>query len=47
VAAELAAFSNRTGADELMIATQIYDHESRLRSYEILADAFEARGISA
>jgi luciferase family oxidoreductase group 1 len=27
-----------TGADELMAASQIYDHEARKRSYEILAD---------
>jgi luciferase family oxidoreductase group 1 len=33
----LAAFIERTGADELIIASQIFDHEARLRSYEILA----------
>jgi luciferase family oxidoreductase group 1 len=27
-----------TGADELMVVTAVYDHEARLRSYEILAD---------
>ena len=27
-----------TGADELMIAGQIYDHAARLRSFEIAAD---------
>lgn len=26
-----------TGADELMLATQIFDHQARLRSYEIVA----------
>jgi luciferase family oxidoreductase group 1 len=31
-------FIARTGADELIIATQIYDHSARLRSYEIVAD---------
>jgi luciferase family oxidoreductase group 1 len=31
-------FVERTGADELIIATQIFDHEARLRSYEIAAD---------
>jgi luciferase family oxidoreductase group 1 len=33
------AFVERTGADELMIVSQIYDHEARLRSYEIAAGA--------
>jgi len=31
----------RTGADELMVATQIFDHHARLRSYEIAAEARE------
>jgi luciferase family oxidoreductase group 1 len=35
----LAAFIDRTGADELIIAGHIYDHAARLRSYEIAADA--------
>ncbi|MFT3720759.1 LLM class flavin-dependent oxidoreductase [Pseudorhodoferax sp.] len=39
---EIAAFVARTGADELMVATQIYDHAARVRSYEILADACRA-----
>ena len=30
-------FIGRTGADEVMIASQIYDHTARLRSYEIAA----------
>jgi alkanesulfonate monooxygenase SsuD/methylene tetrahydromethanopterin reductase-like flavin-dependent oxidoreductase (luciferase family) len=33
------AFIARTGADELMIASQIFDHDARLRSYEITAQA--------
>jgi luciferase family oxidoreductase group 1 len=33
----IAAFIARTGADELMIASSIFDHQARLRSYEILA----------
>ena len=33
------AFVEHTGADELMIAGQIYDHEARLRSYEIAMQA--------
>jgi luciferase family oxidoreductase group 1 len=36
---QLAAFAERTGADELMIASMIYDHRARLRSYEIAAAA--------
>jgi len=36
---QLADFIERTGADELIIASQIYDHKARLRSYEITADA--------
>ena len=33
----LLAFIERTGADELMIAGQIFDHPARLRSFEIVA----------
>jgi alkanesulfonate monooxygenase SsuD/methylene tetrahydromethanopterin reductase-like flavin-dependent oxidoreductase (luciferase family) len=36
---QLDAFIERTGADELMITCQMFDHEARLRSYEIAADA--------
>jgi luciferase family oxidoreductase group 1 len=39
VRASLRNFIERTGADELMIASQIYDHAARLRSYEITAHA--------
>jgi len=38
VRAGLDAFIARTGADELMITSQIYDHGARLASYEIVAD---------
>jgi luciferase family oxidoreductase group 1 len=38
------AFIERTGADELMVTSQIFDHAARLRSYEIAA---EVRGASA
>lgn len=34
----LLAFIERTGADELMITSQIFDHSLRLRSYEIAAE---------
>jgi luciferase family oxidoreductase group 1 len=33
----LKAFIEQTGADELMITSQIFDHAARLRSYEITA----------
>ena len=38
VSAGLQTFVESTGADELMIASAIYDHAARLRSYELLAD---------
>ncbi len=34
----LAAFIERTKADELMITSQMFDHSARLRSYEIAAE---------
>lgn len=37
VAAQLKSFVERTGADELMITSQVFDHAARLRSYEITA----------
>jgi luciferase family oxidoreductase group 1 len=40
------AFVQRTGADELMITSQIYDHEARLRSYEILSGAIGLQPLS-
>lgn len=42
VARDLRTFAERTGADELMIATQVYDHAARLKSYEILAETHRA-----
>ena len=36
---EVTAFVERTGADELIITAQIFDHAARLRSYEIVARA--------
>jgi alkanesulfonate monooxygenase SsuD/methylene tetrahydromethanopterin reductase-like flavin-dependent oxidoreductase (luciferase family) len=32
-------FVERTGADELMITSQVFDHAARLRSFEIAAEA--------
>jgi luciferase family oxidoreductase group 1 len=38
VARGIAAFAETSGADELIVATQIHDHAARIRSFEILAD---------
>jgi len=40
----LARFVAATGADELMVTSQIFDHGARLRSYEILADVRDRLG---
>ena len=42
VSAQLKAFIAHTGADELMITSQIFDHPARLRSYQITAEVHEA-----
>jgi luciferase family oxidoreductase group 1 len=39
VRADLHRFVEQTGADELMITCQIFDHAARLRSFEIAANA--------
>ena len=36
-AAQIRAFVERTGADELMITCNMHDHAARMRSYEIAA----------
>jgi luciferase family oxidoreductase group 1 len=46
----LEAFAERTGADELMLTSQIFDHRARLRSFEIVArgigqERVERRGV--
>jgi alkanesulfonate monooxygenase SsuD/methylene tetrahydromethanopterin reductase-like flavin-dependent oxidoreductase (luciferase family) len=33
----LAALLAETGADELMVVSDVYDHPTRLRSYELIA----------
>jgi luciferase family oxidoreductase group 1 len=40
VRADLRNFVKQTGADELMITSQVFDHVARLRSFEIAAEAF-------
>ncbi|RTZ44588.1 LLM class flavin-dependent oxidoreductase [Candidimonas sp. SYP-B2681] len=42
VAAQLKAFLVRTGADELMITSNMFDHAARLRSYEITSQVHQA-----
>jgi hypothetical protein len=37
----LAVIARETGADDLILATQAYDHAARLRSFEIAASCFE------
>ncbi|MGB9331322.1 MAG: LLM class flavin-dependent oxidoreductase [Steroidobacteraceae bacterium] len=39
VRSDLQSFAARTGADELMITCQIFDHGARLRSFEIAAQS--------
>ena len=39
VRAQVEAFVKRTGADELMVTSQIFDSAARIRSYELLMDA--------
>jgi luciferase family oxidoreductase group 1 len=41
------AFARRTGADELMVTAQMYDHQARKRSFEILAEAHRALSKAA
>ena len=37
----LATMIEATGADELMVATAIWDHEARVRSIELLAQVMD------
>jgi luciferase family oxidoreductase group 1 len=47
VAAGLAAFARRTGADELIVTASIFDHAARVRSFEIVAGAQAASALAA
>lgn len=40
VRASLEAMAGALGVEELMIVTIVHDHRARLRSYELLAEAF-------
>src|SRR5262249_752176 len=41
------AFIAKTKADELMVTAMIYDHQARLRSFEIVAEIHEQMGAAA
>lgn len=41
VRARIEQIADHTGADEIMVTTNVYDHSERLRSYERLAEVFE------
>jgi luciferase family oxidoreductase group 1 len=43
----LEGFIRQTGADEVMVASAIYDHGKRLRSYEILSDVHKTMSKAA
>ncbi|MBV9835821.1 MAG: LLM class flavin-dependent oxidoreductase [Alphaproteobacteria bacterium] len=43
----LAAFIEETGVDEVMIASQIFDHQARLHSYEIVASLRDGMAAAA
>lgn len=47
VARQMAAFISRTGADELMLASAIYDHDARKRSLTIAAGAMRELSAAA
>jgi luciferase family oxidoreductase group 1 len=46
VKARLDDLVERTGADELMLTTMVYDHADRIRSYEIVAELYELPGAA-
>jgi alkanesulfonate monooxygenase SsuD/methylene tetrahydromethanopterin reductase-like flavin-dependent oxidoreductase (luciferase family) len=42
IRAGLDALIKETAADEVMIVSDVYDHDARLRSFEIIADTHKA-----
>ena len=46
VAEALAAILRRTGADEIMVAGQIFDHQARLKSYALAAEAMRSLSMA-
>ena len=47
VARGLAAFVERTGVDEIMVASAIYDHDARKKSLSLTADAMRETRLAA
>jgi len=47
VRASIDAFLTQTGADELMITSQIWDHDARVRSYAILSELFQPMALAS
>ncbi|MBS1792829.1 MAG: LLM class flavin-dependent oxidoreductase [Acidobacteria bacterium] len=43
----LEEFLERTRADEIMVNSFIYDHEKRVRSYELVAEIFQGRTLGS
>ena len=43
---QLAQLIESTGADELMVAAAIWDHQARVRSFELLAEAMGQKNLS-
>ena len=39
----LTTLARSVGADEIMVMSAIFDHAAKLRSYELLAQAFELK----
>jgi hypothetical protein len=42
IKAELRAFVEETGVDELMATSHIFDHQSRMYSYKVFADVLRS-----
>ena len=47
VRARIEDLAGRTGADEILVTTNVFDHAERLRSYELLAEAFGISTVGA
>ncbi len=43
----LSTMAEALGIDEIMVVTIVHDHAARVRSYELLAEAFDLRGTAA
>ena len=47
VYAGISRLAQQTGADEIMIVSMVYDHAERVKSYELLAEAFDINAQAA